>query len=138
MQSIGGSAQGLMNSLLFCIFTKVVRTRLLHWLQVFACCACCKKRMVKEYLMQPSTSHCGTTGNTAFEETTQYGQEDAVCNDGLEGSLRQSSINSRSKFTSSFVGERKGNESSKSRLLSDSLNGFKYQSLSLGKSTEPE
>ena len=60
-QGIGSSAQGLANCILFCVFTKVVRQKLLNVLK------CHYKKKPPCVCMHSASSHM-----TAFEESTKY------------------------------------------------------------------
>lgn len=66
-QAIGSSAQGLANALLFCIFTSMVRKRLVKALKQFCCCRKDSERM---HLLKPSSDL------SRIENTTQYDEGD--------------------------------------------------------------
>ena len=116
LQSVGGSAQGLMNSLLFCVFTKIIRNKL--WNRIKYCVSFgFKKDEAKVYRMEPST--CLSVS------TTQYG-------DGED----EDWMKERREYRPDMVSI--NNSNPKTKLLSESLGGFKYHSLNVGKSVLPD
>ena len=111
-QAIGSSSQGLMNALLFCVFTSVVRKRLLNLLKKCLCCTCCKRDGPRTYLLEPSSEFNGS----ARENTTLFDDEAEIWK----------SLESKSpscQVTGSYTG----------RLFSESLEGSKYHTISVGK-----
>ena len=54
MQGIGLSAQGLMNAILFCAFTRVVRQRLILTAKRVCCCYCWREASTRVYILQPT------------------------------------------------------------------------------------
>lgn len=133
LQSIGSSAQGLMNALLFCVFTKVIRNKLVHHIKYCVCRICLTKADVKVFMMEPSTCHTGID-RSFLEDTTQYedGQRDEECMREHPSDV----VAVNNSFRPRLVSD--SNATFKSRLLSDSLSGLKYHSLSIGKSSAPE
>lgn len=63
---VGTSAQGLMNAILFCAFTKVVRQRLVHSMKRVFCCW--RGRSTKIYALQPTPPPSGTGQNDSSDE----------------------------------------------------------------------
>ena len=127
-----------MNGLLFCVFTKSIRQRLYQSFARWLCC-CCKSRAHSFYKLEPSTSRGLVSRSHQFEDTTNYEPEDdKVFGEGVAVNQSGSSGQGLLKWMSGRKQGTQGALTSSSRLLSDSVNGFGYQSLSFGKSVGPE
>lgn len=70
IQGIGSSAQGLANAVLFCIFTKQVRHKLLRPLYSYHCCGSNSYSHFQEPSIQRHISSSSTCV-TSYETTTQ-------------------------------------------------------------------
>ena len=72
LQGVGNSAQGLANAILFCIFTKQVRQKLLRTVSCLLCSSCCTNNTA--YLLHMSA-------NDTHEETTTFASYDVPSSD---------------------------------------------------------
>lgn len=122
MQAIGSSAQGLTNALLFCVFTSVVRRKLSQVIKHYVCCR--KKDGAQTYLLEPSTN-LSVSSKAGVENTTQYEEDEDVWKNNP-------SINCASR-SKQVLGGSTVEGGPTCRLFSDSFEGSKYHSVSVGK-----
>lgn len=110
---MGSSAQGFTNALLFCVFTSVVRKKLVGLVRDYLCCMRWRRKGDRTYLLEPSTEHTASSRMGA-ENTTQFEDEEEL----WRKSLYKQQIQQQQQRQS---GSRKG--SSSTRVFNDSLEG---------------
>ena len=125
LQAVGSSAQGLTNAFLFCVFTSMVRKRLVRAIRrLFCWCTCCADDSAGVYLLEPSTNY-SVGSKVDVENTTQYDDAHDV-RKGKEGGVKGGMECTRGKPTPTM-------SCSTPHLFPESLENSKNHSMSVGK-----